>query len=232
MKIQSFVLSLFAASFFASCIGTDIVDDIVEPTLTIDNPLSSLAINQTYQFQATYRNNVGEKENIDLIWSSSDETIISINPTTGLATGLQKLAATISVKPATLPSLSNSSEDVVQVAEQTLEENSNNILSGKIMTTSSYLLEGDFTLEKNSGEDFLTLKIAQNYKASTALPGLYIYLGNNPNTINNAFEIGAVTVFEGVHEYKLPNTISLADYKYVLYWCKPFRVKVGEGEIK
>ena len=59
----------------------------------------------------------------------------------------------------------------------------------------------------------------------------YIYLGNNPKSIADAHEIGPVTVFQGAHFYDLP-TIDLYDYNYILYWCKPFGVKVGEGQIK
>ena len=76
----------------------------------------------------------------------------------------------------------------------------------------------------------LKLSFADNYNASTALPGLYIYLTNNPSTNVGAYEIGAVTDFDGAHSYDLPNSISLMDYEYVLYFCKPFNVKVGDGQ--
>jgi hypothetical protein len=46
-----------------------------------------------------------------------------------------------------------------------------------------------------------------------------------------AFEIGAVSVFSGAHSYQLPTSIGLMDYQYLLYWCKPFNVKVGEAKI-
>ena len=75
------------------------------------------------------------------------------------------------------------------------------------------------------------LSLGEDYEADTSLPGLYIYLGNNPNSTADAFEIGPVTTFDGAHFYDLP-TIGIYDYNYVLYWCKPFGVKVGEGQIK
>ena len=104
-----------------------------------------------------------------------------------------------------------------------------NLFSGTIATTSSYALKGSFVLEET--EDGLTLSIAEDYVASTALPGLYIYLSNNPNTTSGAYEIGAVKVFKGSHSYLLPSSIKLMDYKYILYWCKPFNVPVGEAKI-
>lgn len=76
----------------------------------------------------------------------------------------------------------------------------------------------------------LDVSIKNNYRASTSLPGLYVYLSNNPNSINGAKEIGRVRIFNGAHNYQISNT-GINDYKYILYWCKPFSVKVGHGEI-
>jgi len=100
---------------------------------------------------------------------------------------------------------------------------------GEIHSTSSYALEGKFRYEHDGTR--ITLSLDSSYRASTSLPGLYIYLGNNPRTVNGAFEIGEVKVFSGAHQYVLPPSIELTDYKYIIYWCKPFSVPVGEGEI-
>ena len=100
--------------------------------------------------------------------------------------------------------------------------------SGTIATTSTYALSGDFTLSEEGNN--IILEFADNYNASTALPGLYVYLSNNQNTIANAIEIDRVQVFSGAHAYTIPN-VGINDYKYVLYFCKPFNIKVGDGEI-
>ena len=100
---------------------------------------------------------------------------------------------------------------------------------GEIRSTSSYVLEGKFRYEHDGTR--ITLSLDSSYRASTSLPGLFIYLGNNPRTVNGAFEIGEVKVFSGAHQYVLPPSIELTDYKYIIYWCKPFSVPVGEGEI-
>ena len=100
--------------------------------------------------------------------------------------------------------------------------------TGTIQTTTFYDLAGDFEISEVDGK--LVINIADNYVASSALPGLYVYLTNNPNSIGDALEIGEVEVFEGAHSYELEN-VGLTDYDYILYFCKPFRVKVGDGEI-
>lgn len=101
--------------------------------------------------------------------------------------------------------------------------------SGELVSKSNYKLEGGFTLsEESSG---LILSFDGDYVASTALPGLYLYLSNNANTTSGAYEVGAVTVFKGAHSYTLDSSIELMDYQYILFWCKPFNVKVGEAKI-
>ena len=104
---------------------------------------------------------------------------------------------------------------------------SEQFFEGQIRSTSSYLLEGNFRYEFD-GQN-IVLSLGENYSADTALPGLYVYLTNNPTTPSGGYEIGKVTVFEGAHQYNLPASIALMDYKYILYWCKPFSVKVGDA---
>ena len=115
------------------------------------------------------------------------------------------------------------------------EEDDNGIVvapqffEGQIRTTSSYTLKGNFRYEHNGTQIILSLD--DTYRASSSLPGLYLYLTNNPNSPEDGYEVGAVTVFAGAHSYNLPSSINLMDYKYLLYWCKPFRVKVGDAQL-
>ena len=98
-----------------------------------------------------------------------------------------------------------------------------------INTTSSYALTGDFTITED-GNGGINLVFADNYNASTALPGLYVYLTNNPSTTTGSLELQKVQTFQGAHTYSIPN-VGVNDYSHVLYFCKPFNVKVGDGEI-
>ena len=45
-----------------------------------------------------------------------------------------------------------------------------------------------------------------------------------------ALEIGAVETFNGAHSYVIENT-DISEYEFILYFCKPFVVKVGDGQI-
>ena len=225
MIMKAFCFTLFLALTLTACIQDDIVFDTVEPELRITRAVDTIALDSSYQFDAIYLNNVGVAEAIDIIWQSTAPDIIDIDAD-GLATALQLGSATIT---ASFDDGTQLVQDEVEVhtGEETISLPSER--SGVIHTTSSYLLEGDFTLSEQGAN--LQLEVAENYRASTALPGLYIYLTNNPNTIANALEIGAVETFTGAHSYTIPNT-SLDTYNYVLYFCKPFNVKVGDGQIQ
>ncbi|MEL7160606.1 MAG: hypothetical protein AAFN92_07595, partial [Bacteroidota bacterium] len=101
---------------------------------------------------------------------------------------------------------------------------------GTVATTTFYDLEGTFTLTEQT-DGSLKLALDADYVADDGLPGLYVYLSNNPNSNAGAYEIGAVTVFRGAHEYIFSGP-ELGEYDYVLYYCKPFSVKVGHGDIE
>lgn len=212
---------------FSACIGDDIIMDRVAETLRITTQATSIAAGETFQFEARYTNNIGNTEEEKVIWSSSDESILAIT-TDGLATAITRGNVVVSAE-ATLEDGSTLKEEMeVAVSMVTVAVEAPTSRSGVIATTTFYDLAGDFTLNEINGG--VSLEIADNYEATSSLPGLYVYLTNNPNSISDALEIGEVTVFEGAHTYDIIGT-SLTDYDYVLYFCKPFRVKVGDGKI-
>lgn len=216
---------LLAVLLLSGCIGDDVVDDFVQPTLKIMNPLDTLGKGETWQFEAKFTNNIGLEEALPLTWSSSDETVLGISDS-GLATGLAKGSATLKVE-ADYNGTPVSETLLVVVDEETVVSPTSR--SGEIKSTSSYLLKGNFVLEPSG--DGIKITIADGYMASTALPGLYVYLGNNPNSITSALEIGKVEVFNGAHSYTVAG-VGVNDFTHLLYWCKPFNVKVGEGVIQ
>lgn len=220
---------ILVSATLAGCIGDDFIDDQVVERLSFDNPITQIQINESYQFEVTFFNNVGQPESADIVWSSSNPAVAEISAT-GLLTAISEGETRISVR-VTLEdgTLITEEQDIMVTLEATMNEEPVT-KSGTIITTSSYLLTGDFTISEIDNSENLDLQIADNYQASTALPGLYLYLSNNPNSISGALELGGVEVFNGAHSYEISNT-GINEYKYLLYWCKPFSVKVGHGEI-
>ncbi|MFI0429790.1 Ig-like domain-containing protein [Mariniflexile sp. HMF6888] len=189
------------------------------------NPIESIAVSETYQYNVAYYNALGEKEAANITWSSENSSVATVN-TNGLITGVSK--GTTNIKAQTVVN-NKTIESTTSVTITEVAQNANT-KSGTIVSTSNYALKGDFTLSQIENSNDLKLSIGSNYEVTTSLPGLYIYLSNNPNSIGSALEIGPVTTFSGAHSYIINNK-GINDYSYVLYWCKPFGVKVGEGKI-
>jgi len=200
-----FQISIISIAF-AACIGDDIIDDIREPEIRIISTLDSIEINTTFMLNAMYLNKAGIEEQVNVLWMSSDESIASID-NNGLLNALGFGEATISVIYME-GDISVSDSLVVVVGMSTTQSTIS--ISGTINTTSSYKLTGSFNLSENEQGNGIELTFNSDYCASTSLPGLYVYLSNNKNNIGNALEIGEVEVF---------------------YFCKPFNVKVGDGEL-
>jgi len=217
---------LFFVTLLQGCIGEDVFDDFVEQRIVISNPISDLKVGDTYKFEFSYFNNVGKKEDVSVNWISTNSSVISID-NQGMATANAEGTADITVSLVEDETV-NYTLSINAGAETVVMENPTEI-AGVIKSTSSYTLEGSFSLVDIG--DNLELQLGSNFKATTALPGLYAYLSNNPTSITNAYEIGEVTVFSGANTMMIGESVGIMDYSYLLYFCKPYNVKVGDGKI-
>lgn len=140
---------LIAVLLCSACIGTDVLEDYVEASVSIDNPIISLKLNGSYQFTATYRNNVGDPEAATFVWRSSDESVLRID-SDGLATGIDTGEAVVYAT-------SNGTTDslILEVSDTTIF--GNNVRIAELKTVSSYPLSGNATLKKERGIIILSL---------------------------------------------------------------------------
>ncbi len=220
-----FLILLLGAMLFNGCIKDDFIDDQIDPVLRFTSSLDTIEIDTEFQLEAMFLNNVGQEESPTLTWNSLDAEILSVDGT-GLLRANSVGTTTISVSYETEEGILLSDQMDITVGATTIisiEEK-----SGTIRTTSSYTLEGTFTVQEIDGN--LIIEVGEAWKASSNLPGLFIYLTNNPATTTDALEIGPVQVFNGAHRYEIPN-VGINDWQYLLYFCKPFNIKVGDGEI-
>jgi len=223
MKTLHLAFYVTLTCFAISCIGDDIIEDRVDPIIRIINPIDTLEVGTSYTFSASYLNNVGIEESVEIDWGSDDDSILTIDndgTATALSLGTTSVTAVaVDLGVSTTFALSTGASTVITEAPER---------TGTIEPSSFYELSGDFTMTQ-VGDDLL-IQFADNYVASSALPGLYVYLTNNPSTINGAIEIGKVTAFSGAHEYEVSDQ-DINGFSHILYFCKPFNVKVGDGII-
>lgn len=224
MNKINYPILLITIIFFSSCIGDDFLLDEVEETLRITTNIDTLELGTEILLESMFLNNIGKEEEVDVNWTSSDPSIISVNQN-GLVIALSEGQTTIR---ANYESLDVDLSDAITITVGNSTVISNQSKNGNVRTTSSYLLEGSFEMTETSAG--VKLMLGSDYRASSSLPGLYVYLSNNRNSISDALEIGKVAVFSGAHEYNIQG-VGLNDFSHIVYFCKPFNVKVGEAEL-
>jgi hypothetical protein len=227
MKYTCFIL--LATILLQSCIGNDVINDRVDERVRITNRLDTLGVGDNVTLDYVYTNNVGKEAGAEVFWMSSNPEVATINDA-GIIMGISNGTTTITAEVIS----SQSPDEIVDafdlvVDTETIITESITSRKGILQSTSSYSLSGDFELRDTDGQ--LQLILGDNFETSDALPGLYVYLTNNPTTTNGAVSIGPVTQFEGGHSYDILSMVGIEDFQYVLFFCKPFNVKVGDGLI-
>lgn len=218
---------LLVGAFLTSCIGEDIVFDEVDPAVRITNPITSLGVNTSYQFEYLFLDNVGtEVSPMALTWSSSNTDVLSIDEN-GLATGISNGLATVNLH-ASLGDQEAATNLIFEVSEGGTQTVTNE-RTGAMHPNSSYGLAGGFRLFEEGDDLVLAFNADYNFNGA---PGPYLYLTNNPNSLptSEAYEIDFVTARSGAHEYRIPlSEVGLNDYSSVYFYCKPFTIRLGFG---
>ncbi len=222
MKFLKISALFILISTLSACIGDDFIADSVDREIRVLNLIDTLILGETYALDVQYLNNIGLEESIDLTFESSNPDVVEVS-SSGEITGLQLGESTISITAEDEGVVVNESFDLV-VGENRTEQASER--NGTIRTTTFYDLEGTYNIVPDGDDLILTLN--DDFKTTDRLPGLYVYLTNNNNSISGAVEISKVTQFEGEHSYRI-SRVQLMEFEYLLFWCKPFKVKVGEG---
>jgi len=224
MHQRTHIITILSAvsMLLTQCIGTDFVEDTIEERIIIISEIDMLQVGESYQLMATFWDNTGKLQEVPITWDSSDPSVIDVEEN-GLITAYQAGTTTITAM------ANGVVEELILTAGDSTVETSVSQRTGVLKTGSSYPLDGDVTLvDLNNGD--LRLELEDNFNTTSALPGLFVYLSNNPSTINDAYEIGEVTQFKGAQNYNIKD-VGLNDFNYVLFFCKPFRVRVGDAEL-
>ncbi|WP_258097104.1 Ig-like domain-containing protein [Marinoscillum pacificum] len=85
---KRFNLSWLLVGLFG-CIGTDYLDDPKDPAILTNINAASIEIGETIELEATYYYNMWVEEDADLVWTSSQPTVASVDGN-GLVTALTK----------------------------------------------------------------------------------------------------------------------------------------------
>ena len=117
MKKEFFILTL-PLIILQACIKDDIIDDFIADKLIINTPMDSIKIGTSVQYHATYFNNIGKIDSIQLDWKSSDTSVININ-NLGKVTAKNKGTVTITVSGLSSKNILLTDSDIVSVGDIT-----------------------------------------------------------------------------------------------------------------
>jgi len=204
-----------------SCIGTDIIEEITVPEmLDISSAASSLKVGESFHFMADYFDTRGNLSEANIMWSSSDPTVIAVNGD-GEATAL--MLGNVYV----IASFNNLKDSVmVEAGEETVLQPNERV--GSFQGSNNYVVEGDFELVGSAGN--LLLNFASNFNTSNG-PGLHVYLSNQSTNVSGGIDLGELKQNKGVQQYELPENVNLNTYDFVIIYCKPFGVVFGFGKL-
>ncbi|MDW7695323.1 DM13 domain-containing protein [Flammeovirgaceae bacterium SG7u.111] len=209
----------FLLLLLSGCIGTDILEiEMMDPEIKITSNIMSIKVGEEAQFKAVFFDEVGDMTTTGFTWTSTDESIISID-NNGLASALKEGKVIIEATKGGISDAIN-----VEAGSETIEVLTQR--TGTFTGLNNYSVEGTFGITENR-----QLVFQENFKADSG-PGLYVYLSNNATSVQGGVELGMLKSSNGLQEYDLPSGIEANTYDHVIIHCKPFNVPFGTGKFE
>lgn len=100
------------------------------------------------------------------------------------------------------------------------------IKSAQIVGTSGHEASGSVRIIADGSDTYLRY---ENFKTING-PDIYVYLAKDLDA-KEYISLGKVKATEGNVNYKIPTGVNVKDYKYVMVWCKAFRVLFNYADI-
>ncbi|MEM7510543.1 MAG: DM13 domain-containing protein [Bacteroidota bacterium] len=215
------LLLCLTALFFASCIGTDVIELTNEPSVSILTPVETLQVGDTLELDAEYTTRFGGREETNITWTSLNENIIQIidpNFIVAVDTGTATIVAAV-----------DEARDSLTIQTTPGPTSFNESRAATFQGKNNYTVNGSAELEMT--ESGLVLKFGEDFVTQRG-PGLYIYLGNSGTSIAGAVDLGEIKEFTGEQTYEIPEDVELNSFNFILVYCKPFGASFGCGVLE
>lgn len=98
--------------------------------------------------------------------------------------------------------------------------------SAQVIGTTGHPASGTVRIVEAEGKAYVRY---ENFKTING-PDIYVYLSKDLDA-NEYVNLGRVRATEGNINYEIPVGTNVADYKYVLTWCKQFGVLFNSADI-
>jgi|SRR3989344_5582237 len=106
------------------------------------------------------------------------------------------------------------------------EEPEPKITFAEVVGTTAHPASGRVRIVKAEGKQYIRY---ENFKTING-PDIYVYLSNDLEA-EDFVNLGRVKGTEGNINYEVPSHVRIADYKYVIIWCKAFGVLFNHADL-
>jgi len=116
--------------------------------------------------------------------------------------------------------------EVKQVEEQTMGQPSSQIISASVVGTAAHPASGTARIIDAGGKKYVRY---ENFKTING-PDIYVYIAKDLNA-KEFVNLGRVKATEGNINYEIPAGVDVAEYPYILTWCKAFGVLFNYADL-
>lgn len=99
-------------------------------------------------------------------------------------------------------------------------------LPAQVVGTAGHPASGTARIVQTEGKAYVRY---ENFKTING-PDIYVYLAKDKDAMD-FISLGKVRATEGDINYEIPNGVDLARYRYVLTWCKSFKVLFNYADL-
>ncbi len=173
--------------------------------------IQEVKLNETTTLTAVGKNITGNIiTGLSFSWQSNNTSLVEIN-STGTVTGKAYGTADI------IASSSGIQSTPVMV---------------QVIRRGSFSGSGSAGIAKLKIENgILKLQTSSDFGVMTSPPDLRIYLGNNNSNITGALEVASLTQRNGAQNWNIASPNTIAQYRYVIVWCKQFGGTYGVADL-
>lgn len=114
-----------------------------------------------------------------------------------------------------------------QMKSESVEKSQVQTVSASIIGTTGHPASGTARIVEVEGKSYIRY---ENFKTING-PDLYVYLAKDLDA-KQYVNIGTLRATEGNVNYEIPQEVNIAEYKYIMTWCKRFGVLFNYAEIK
>lgn len=220
---QSWVIAEAPGGLADSALITVTADLDMVGTVEVSASQNTLEAGETMQLQARALNAVGEElAGKEIVWNSSNPGVLSVSQD-GIATGLNPGLATVSASADGIMSLPFPIEVIPSGGLSR---------SGQFSGNSGYSVKGTATLRQEGAG--LVLILESDFMSSSG-PGLGVYLAKTASgglNSQNSVSLGNLQSTNGMQQYAVPSSVSLADFDYAVIYCIPFNIRFGTAQLQ